>query len=73
MELTQEKILELLEAKTYKANDKPNSVDGPTKYYDATLRCASKGCSSPTHYKIEGIARCHSHAIIELNDLLCAR
>jgi hypothetical protein len=71
MTLSTEEILALLkEPEPYKAITKPNSVDGPVKYYDSTLRCVNKRCGSPTNYKINGIPRCYTHAIIELNDLL---
>jgi hypothetical protein len=69
--LTQKEILALLkEPEPYKAIYKPNSVNGPVRYYESTLRCVNKKCGSPTHLKINGIPRCFTHAIIELNDLL---
>lgn len=71
MTLSPEQISRLLkEPEPFKATTKPNAVDGPCRYYEQEMRCASRGCSSPTHYKVEGIPRCYSHAIVTLNDLV---
>lgn len=70
MTLSPEQIKRLLKPSSpYKATTKPNAVDGPCRYYESEFRCASRGCSSPTHYKIEGTPRCYPHAIVEMNDL----
>ena len=71
MTLSPEQIQQLLKPKEqHKATVKPNAVDGPCRYYEQEHRCASRGCSSPTHYKVEGIPRCYPHAIVTLNDLV---
>lgn len=38
-----------------------------------SLRCASRGCSASTCYKIKGVPKCSIHLIIELVLLLQAR
>jgi len=45
---------------------------GPLRYTEETGRCASRNCSSPTHILVEGVRRCTSHALYELNRLLIA-
>lgn len=44
--------------------------EGPLRYWDATLRCASKGCSSPTHWKLQGVPYCYIHAMRKMNIML---
>lgn len=46
---------------------------GPVRFYDDTLRCASRGCSSPTHFKVQGVAYCMTHVVWKLNDMLLER
>ena len=41
---------------------------GPVRFFDETLRCASRGCSSPTHFKLQGVAYCTIHLIWKMND-----
>lgn len=43
---------------------------GPIRFFDATLRCASRGCSSPTHFKFQGVPYCMIHLIWQSNDKL---
>jgi len=43
---------------------------GPLRWVDSTLRCASRGCSSPTHCKLKGIPYCFSHCLREMNQML---
>jgi len=43
---------------------------GPITYHDKEMRCASRGCSSPTYVKIRGVPRCSAHALREANDML---
>lgn len=43
---------------------------GPLRHWDATLRCASRGCASPTHYKLQGIPYCYIHCLRKMNDML---
>lgn len=41
---------------------------GPVRFFDVTLRCVSRGCSSPTHFKLHGIPYCMIHLIWKMND-----
>jgi len=70
--LTQEQIRKLLFKPSQKhvATQSPNNINGPLKYYDSTHRCASRGCSAPTHFKVEGVPRCIIHALNALNELI---
>lgn len=43
---------------------------GPVRFFDATLHCASRGCSSPTHFKLQGVPYCMIHVVWKLNDML---
>ena len=38
-------------------------VDGP-------LRCASRGCSSPTYCKVEGIPYCMKHSLDKMDEII---
>jgi len=40
---------------------------GPLRYTDTTMRCAARGCSSPTFIKINGIPYCTTHGLYVLN------
>lgn len=51
---------------------KPIQV-GPLKYHEKSERCSSRGCGSPTHISIQGVRRCPSHALYELNRLIIAQ
>lgn len=44
---------------------------GPLIYYEREHRCASRGCGSPTHYKVRGIPYCSIHALRKLNEMVC--
>lgn len=44
--------------------------EGPLRFVDTQGRCASRGCSSPTHMKVKGIYYCSMHTMIKLNDML---
>ena len=44
--------------------------EGPLRYYDRTTPCASKGCRSPSHYKVQGVTYCTPHALKKLNHML---
>jgi hypothetical protein len=44
--------------------------DGPLRWYDHEMRCASKGCSSPTYCKVEGVPYCMMHSLRKLNELV---
>jgi hypothetical protein len=43
---------------------------GPLRQFDNEMRCASRGCRSPTHFKVKGIPYCMIHAMRKLNDML---
>lgn len=40
---------------------------GPLRQFDREMRCACRGCSSPTHFKVNAVPRCMIHALRELN------
>jgi len=44
--------------------------EGPFRWYDSEFRCASRGCGSPTRYKLQGIPYCSVHLINKMNDML---
>lgn len=81
MGLSQEEIDALLN-KTRGRSAAPKPPQGPLKappqtsnfvrVYDliAGLRCASRGCSSPTCYKLKGVPYCSVHLIQLLADML---
>lgn len=46
---------------------------GPLRQYDKEKRCAMRGCGSSTFYKVNGISRCTTHALRELNQMLYER
>lgn len=43
---------------------------GPLRWYDKEMRCACRGCGSPTYCKLKGIPRCLMHALREMNEML---
>ena len=43
---------------------------GPLRWVDSTLRCASRGCGSPTNCKLKGIPYCLMHTLGKMNDML---
>lgn len=43
---------------------------GPLRQFDSYHKCASRGCGSPTFYKVQGVPRCSIHALRQLNDML---
>lgn len=62
---------ELLTAKEPTKREYPVPAQhGPLRYFDVPGRCASRGCSSPTHYKVGGIRYCMTHALRRLNEML---
>jgi len=50
--------------------DKESNQKGPLRYFDATLRCTSKRCGSPTHYKFRNMPLCTVHALRMMNEEL---
>jgi hypothetical protein len=47
----------------------PSQV-GPFRLVDKERRCANRGCGSSTYGEVQGIPRCMTHAIQELNAML---
>lgn len=45
---------------------------GPLRHFDREMRCASRGCSSPTHFKLQGIPLCMIHCLRKMNEMLLA-
>lgn len=43
---------------------------GPLRWYDKEMRCASRGCGSPTYCKLKGIPYCIMHSLKLMNELL---
>lgn len=48
---------------------KPTQM-GPLKWADITAPCTSRGCTSPTYIRIKGAAKCTSHALHTLNEII---
>lgn len=57
----------------HKGPYRPNPQKGPLRFFDKEMRCANRGCGSPTHLKVEGIQRCMAHALDRLNEMLVER
>lgn len=65
--LSPEKIEELLKVK------KPYPIPkqyGPLRRFENEMRCASRGCGSPTYLQLNGIPRCSVHAMKLMNEML---
>lgn len=44
---------------------------GPLRYYDnGNMRCLSKRCGAPTHYKFRGVPYCTPHVLRKMNEEL---
>lgn len=43
---------------------------GPLRQFDTGMRCAKRGCSSPTYFKLKGIPTCMIHAMRDMNEML---
>jgi hypothetical protein len=44
---------------------------GPLRYYDnGNMRCLSRRCGSPTHYKFRGVPYCTVHCLRKMNEEL---
>ena len=46
---------------------------GPLRRKDTEMRCASRGCNSPTYYKFQGIPYCSVHVIRIMNEMLVTK
>jgi hypothetical protein len=55
---------------------------GPLRYYDIEMRCLKKTvggdnftrtCGSPTHFKLQGVAYCMIHCLVQMNELLIGK
>jgi hypothetical protein len=62
----QEAALLLRSSQGYKALPRAGAI----QYYDKESRCVSRGCSSPTHYKIDGVAYCVPHLLERANETI---
>jgi hypothetical protein len=72
MGLTTEQIQALISGQQRQRQfDNPHRIpqNGPLRWYDYEMRCASLGCNSPTYAKVEGAPRCAMHALKELNQI----
>jgi hypothetical protein len=47
--------------------------NGPVRFFDNEMRCSSRGCSSSTYIKMQGIPKCMMHTLIACNELLIAQ
>lgn len=65
-------LQELLDQPTESTNAKYPVPEqhGPFRFYDSEFRCASRGCGSPTRYKLQGIPYCSVHVMRKMNDML---
>jgi hypothetical protein len=63
--LSLEQISELLGPKP-----RESTQVGPLRWFDKEMRCASRGCSSPTYVKLQNVPRCMIHAVNEMNLML---
>ena len=43
---------------------------GPLRTYDQEMRCASRGCGSPTYFMLNGISYCWPHVVWRMNEML---
>lgn len=43
---------------------------GPLKWHEATERCGSRNCGSPTRIRVRGIPYCTTHALNILNQII---
>jgi hypothetical protein len=43
---------------------------GPLRQFDTAMRCACRGCGSSTFHKVNGVPRCMTHALRELNMII---
>lgn len=81
MPLSQEDITALLERKTRGSKVLkpdvppverylPEPQNGPIRWIDKEHRCVSKGCSSPTYLKLQGVSFCLMHTLKKCNEML---
>ena len=70
MPLTQEQVQHLLTKSTTDKGYPPPKQFGPLRWFDKEMRCASRGCSSPTVLQLEGTPRCSVHALRIMNEML---
>ena len=66
-------IDELLEESETTARYEAPVQHGPLRQFDNYFRCASRGCSSPTFFKLQGIPYCMIHCLRTMNDMLVER
>ena len=75
--LSNDQITELLKPVTHSVTVKKGTTgrtlppqEGPLRFFDKEMRCSSRGCSSATYAKVQGVPRCSIHALHELNEML---
>lgn len=59
----------------------PPKQSGPLRWFDKEMRCLNDGefsgrrvvCHAPTYCKVNGIPKCTTHAMKELNQMLIER
>lgn len=71
--LSPEQIIALLKQDTAATCSMGHNIPeqyGPLRHYDVTMRCASRGCGSPTHFKLNDIPYCMIHCLRRMNDML---
>lgn len=49
---------------------RPEQTSKFVRWYDVGMRCASRGCSSPTYVKLKGVPYCMKHMIHNMDKLL---
>jgi hypothetical protein len=62
-ELTDDFILDLLKEPVTLYHVPPVQTSKFVRWMDKEMRCANRGCGSPTYIKVVGIPRCKTHAI----------
>ena len=69
--LTAEEITALLEPQEVVRESTQTSKF--VRWFDKELRCASRGCRSPTYCKLEGVPYCTMHIIHHMDQMLNER
>lgn len=63
-------INEILKPQPIQTEEHANRQKGPLRFYDTEMRCTSRRCGSPTYIKVSGVAKCKTHALHDLNDII---
>lgn len=68
--LTEREVAELLTPQQLSpVNNAPIQTSNFVRWFDREMRCANRGCNSPTYLKVKGVPRCMMHAIRQLMEL----